>query len=87
MLIKSIKYCYVDVAIIPTVTSCVEHRKQCKPYDENGFLPIFTAPMSSVINSENFELFEKNSIKLSKVIDTLTPERVKIPFGSTLVNA
>lgn len=62
MLIKSIKYCYDDVAIMPTVTSCVEHRKQCKPYDENGFLPIFTAPMSSVINSENFELFEKNNI-------------------------
>lgn len=62
MLIKNTKYSYNDIAIIPTVVSSVEHRKQCKPYDENGFLPIFAAPMSTVVSNENYELFEKNKI-------------------------
>lgn len=62
MLIKNIKYTYNDIAIMPTVISSVEHRKQCNPYDENGFLPIFTAPMSTVVSNENYELFEKNKI-------------------------
>lgn len=62
MLIKSVKYCYDDIAIIPTSISSIDHRKQCNPYDENGYLPIFTAPMSTVVNSENYEIFEKNNI-------------------------
>lgn len=62
MLIKTPKYSYDDVAIMPTVITTVEHRKQCKPYDENGFLPIFAAPMSTVVSEENFELFEKNKV-------------------------
>lgn len=62
MLIKEIKYCYNDVAIVPTKVSSVEHREECTPFHEDGFLPIFTAPMSTVVSEENYELFEDNKI-------------------------
>ena len=62
MLIKEVKYSYNDIAIIPAIQSNVEHRGECNPFDENGNLPIFTAPMSTVVNEENFGLFEENKI-------------------------
>lgn len=61
-LIKNVKYSYNDISIIPSVISEINHREECNPYDENGMLPLFTAPMSSVINGFNFEIFEKNKI-------------------------
>lgn len=65
MLIKEPKYCYNDIAIIPAIKSNVDHRSECNPYTgkfEESTLPIFTAPMSTVVNEENFELFERNNI-------------------------
>jgi IMP dehydrogenase/GMP reductase len=58
----SMKYSYNDVMVKPAVLSTIEHRAECNPYDENGKLPLFTAPMDSVVNTNNFELFEKNGI-------------------------
>ena len=55
-------YSYNDVMIKPAVLSTIEHRAECNPYDENGKLPLFTAPMDTVVNIKNFELFEKNGI-------------------------
>lgn len=65
MLIKEPKYCYNDIAIVPAIKSNVDHRSECNPYTgkfEESTLPIFTAPMSTVVNEENFELFERNNI-------------------------
>lgn len=62
MLIEKTLYGYNDVTIIPSIISEIEHRKECNTLDENGFLPIFTAPMSSVVNEDNFDIFEKNHI-------------------------
>ena len=65
MLIKEMKYSYNDIAIVPAVKSNVEHRSECNPFTgqfNNSDLPIFTAPMSSVVNEQNFNLFEKNHI-------------------------
>lgn len=65
MLIKETKYCYNDIAIVPAIKSNISHRSECDPYvRDNGekMLPIFTAPMSTVVNEENFNLFEENHI-------------------------
>lgn len=65
MLIKEMKYSYNDIAIVPAVKSNVEHRSECNPFTgqfNNSDLPIFTAPMSTVVNEQNFNLFEKNHI-------------------------
>lgn len=58
----SMKYSYNDIMVKPAILSTIEHRAECNPYDANGMLPLFTAPMDSVVNTKNFELFEKNGI-------------------------
>ena len=58
----SVKYSYNDVMVEPVILSTIEHRAECNPYDKNGMLPLFTAPMDSVVGLNNFELFEKNGI-------------------------
>ena len=57
-----IRYGYNDVMIQPARRSDVEHRSQCCPFDENGMLPIFTAPMSTVVNVDNYQTFYNNKI-------------------------
>ncbi len=61
-LIKEVKYCYNDVTIVPSIISPVNSRKECNPYYEDGTLPIFTAPMNTVVNEFNFHKFEENKI-------------------------
>ena len=65
MLIKEMKYSYNDISIVPSVKTNVEHRSELNPYTGKfgeSSLPIFTAPMSTVVNEQNFELFEENNI-------------------------
>lgn len=65
MLIKETKYCYNDIAIVPAITSNIEHRAECNPCTcklGGNSLPIFTAPMSTVVNEKNFGIFERNDI-------------------------
>lgn len=65
MLIKEVKYSYNDIAIVPAIKSNIEHRSECNPFTGKfgeSSLPIFTAPMSTVVNVHNFELFEQNHI-------------------------
>ena len=62
MLNPTIKYSYADIKIIPAILSNVEHRSSCNVYDEYGNLPIFTAPMSSVVNTENINQFIEHKI-------------------------
>lgn len=57
-----IYYTYEDVTIMPNILSNVEHRKECIPFDEEGMLPLFTAPMDTVVSSKNFGLFENEMI-------------------------
>jgi hypothetical protein len=61
-LIKETHYTYKDVTIIPSVITNVEHRKECNPFYEDDMLPLFTAPMDTVVNESNFSLFETNKI-------------------------
>jgi hypothetical protein len=48
--------------IMPSKISDVVSRTQCIPYDENGMLPIFTSPMSTIIDEKNYQLFKDNNI-------------------------
>lgn len=62
MLLENVKLAYNDVSIIPAIISEISHRSECNTLLENGKLPIFTAPMSTVVNEQNFKLFEENHI-------------------------
>ena len=55
-------YTYEDLTIKPCVVSGVNHRIECNPFDEKDMLPLFTAPMDTVVNEENFNQFELNKI-------------------------
>ena len=55
-------YTYNDVTIMPCVVSEIEHRSECIPWDKEGMLPLFTAPMDTVVSEDNFKLFESNHI-------------------------
>jgi hypothetical protein len=57
-----IYYTYEDVTIMPNVLSSIEHRSECIPLDEEGMLPLFTAPMDTVVNGKNFGMFEDEMI-------------------------
>lgn len=61
-ILKETGYSYRDLTIVPTVVSDIKSRSECNPYHLNGFLPIFTAPMNSVVCVENFKLWENNKI-------------------------
>ena len=48
---------YDDIAIVPETISYISSRKECNPYDEDGFLPIFASCMTSVVSFENIKDF------------------------------
>ena len=56
------RYGYNDVMIQPAVASDINHRSECNPYIEDGMLPIFTAPMSTVVDTQNYDLFYENHL-------------------------
>lgn len=54
---KQLLYSLDDVCIIPTGVSKVRHRSECNPLHDNQMLPIFAAPMSTVVADWNYEYF------------------------------
>lgn len=62
MIKEKIGYGYGDLTIVPCNISKIRHRKECKPYKINGNLPLFTAPMYSVVCKENINIYEQNKI-------------------------
>ena len=62
MIIKEMKYSLNDVMIIPSAVSDIRSRKECNVYYNNNKLPIFTAPMSTVISDNNYCKFSECGI-------------------------
>lgn len=67
-----------DICIVPSVVSNIEHRSECSPFLNNGMLPLFTAPMSSVINQDDWEIFKNNKI------NTIIPRSVDFDIRQEL---
>lgn len=62
MINKEMKYTLNDVFIEPSVTSDIASRVECNPHHTDGMLPLFTAPMSSVIDENNYQIYIDNNI-------------------------
>lgn len=62
MLTNKITYSYNDVMIMPSVITSFLSRKEAEILNQEDKLPLFTAPMSSIINIENRTIFELNGI-------------------------
>lgn len=56
-----------EIALIPTIRSYVNSRKEVYPFDENGKLPIFVAPMTCIIDKYNYDLFNSKSYAIRPV--------------------
>ena len=69
-----------DIVLIPAVFSNIKSRQQCSPYvrehsllpGTNAKLPLFTAPMSCVIDADNFNKFKNAGI------NTIIPRNIHI---------
>ena len=66
-IIEKTKYSYNDLTIEPAVISSIKSRKECDPYEHmdvnmRDYLPLFTAPMSTIANEHNFNIWKKNKI-------------------------
>ena len=62
-MIENIKgYSYNDLTIVPSVISKISSRSQCSCWESEDFLPIWTAPMASVVSPDNRWEFERHGI-------------------------
>jgi IMP dehydrogenase/GMP reductase len=61
---SNIKVDFNDILIQPADKTAITSRKQINPFDKEGFLPIFTAPMDTVVDEENHKMFFENKIKI-----------------------
>ena len=75
-------YSYNDVTIIPSIISDINSRSECNPFVDNinNLLPIFAAPMASVVNEGNLDIFLKNGII------PIVPRNIDIKRRKYLIN-
>lgn len=59
-----------DISLTPARVTSISHRSECNPYNFDEMLPLFTAPMNSLINEDNYQTF------LSNKINTIIPRGV-----------
>ena len=79
MILEQQGYAYKDLTVVPAVISAIDHRPECNIYYEDGMLPIFTAPMISVVNEHNYKLFEDSKI------NTILPRTVSYVTRKTFL--
>lgn len=75
---ENLKLNYDDITIVPEVVTDICSRKDCNPYDEDGYLPIFASCMSSVVSLDNVDAF--NEAKIRTVIPRSYPVEERLDF-------
>jgi GMP reductase len=61
---SNMKVDFNDLLIQPADCTLISSRTEVNPYDINGRLPLFTAPMDTVVDETNIGLFHKNKINV-----------------------
>lgn len=64
-------YSLKDITLIPAIVSDINSRSECNPFYGNH-LPIFSAPMSQIIDEKNWEEFDSNGV------NTIIPRNIDI---------
>ncbi len=57
---KIINHSLDEVCIYPAPVSDVRHRSDVDPFDSTGHLPVFTAPMTSIVSAATADVYEDN---------------------------
>lgn len=73
---------YDDITIVPDELTDICSRSECNPYDKDGYLPIFAAPMSSVVSLENVSDFNDARIKAVIPRSYSVEKRLEFLFGN-----
>ena len=58
------KFDFDDILIQPAEISQIESRKQVNVFYNDNYLPLFTAPMDTVIDDSNYHIFQSAGIKV-----------------------
>jgi hypothetical protein len=64
-------YSLQDITLVPATISKINSRSECNPYYENKKLPIFVAPMSQILDENNWETF-------NKYVNTIIPRNIPL---------
>jgi hypothetical protein len=70
-----------DILITPTFLSNINSRKEVKPFHSDGFLPLMTAPMDTVISLDNKDIFEQNKVHVVLPRNVVCKDDVFISYG------
>lgn len=62
--INFMKLDFDDLLIQPVATTDIKSRTEVNPFDKNGMLPLITAPMDTVVDENNADLFHNNKINV-----------------------
>lgn len=74
---SNVKLNYDDITVVPEVITEISSRKECNPFDKDGFLPIFASCMSSVVSMENDIDFNEAKIRCVIPRSYSVQERIK----------
>lgn len=58
----NVKFDFNDIVIVPARESRIRSRKEIDVFDENRRLPLIVAPMDTVIDEKNYEIFLDNNL-------------------------
>ena len=64
VLTKNMKIDFNNLLIVPKDTSTINSRSEIHPFTSDGYLPLITAPMDTVVGRENSKVYEDNKINL-----------------------
>ena len=64
-------YSLQDITLIPLSVSSINSRSECIPHYNNGKLPIFVAPMSQILDENNWKTF-------NQYVNTIIPRNIDI---------
>ena len=55
---KNPKFDFKDITIVPETVSTITSRKEVNPYNRSNYLPLMVSPMDTVVDENNYKLFE-----------------------------
>lgn len=70
-------YSLGEITLIPKAKTYIKSRSEVNPFDENGKLPLFVAPMTCILDVDNYDIFNQKSYAILPVYAD----------GSYLINA